>query len=157
MTKNCWPSIDAYFHDGAGSMLLCLLPIKAANTSFMTICNLLPPRLPKIHNQESLTLHWHSFSWWGREHFTIIFDYKGSEYFVYDYFQPIAHNIIQDTWPRIVDPLLMLICHGCIHNMDSFDLAYSIIHVDLEAFLVFLYTFFLITTLFYNNNYKYIF
>jgi len=75
MTKNCWRSVDAHFHDGAGSVLLFLLPIEAANTSFMTIRNVSPPRLPKIHDQESLTLHWRSF------------------------------------------------CHGCIHIIQSFDLA----------------------------------
>ena len=60
-TKNRWRAIDAHFQDGAGSVSHSLLPIKSANTSFMTICNLSPPRLPKMHDQESLTLRWHSF------------------------------------------------------------------------------------------------
>jgi len=109
MTKKRWRSIDAQFQDGLGSMFLSLLHIKAANTSFMTICTLWPPRSPKIYDQESLTLHWPSFSCWGREPFTVSFAYQGSEYFVYDYLQPIAHKITQDTWPTISDAPLPLI------------------------------------------------
>jgi len=47
-------------------------------------------------------------------------------------------------------------CHGCIHNMPSCSLALSIIHIVLAAFLAFSFTFLLITTLFFNNAYKYI-
>jgi len=61
MTKNGWRSIDAHCHDGAGSVSLSLLSIKAASTSFMTSCNLSSPRLLKIHDQESWTLRWRSF------------------------------------------------------------------------------------------------
>ena len=43
-------------------------------------------------------------------------------------------------------------CHGCIHNMQSFILAQSIIHFVLAGFLAFSFTFFLITTLFFNNT-----
>jgi len=109
MTNNCWRSVDAHFHNGAGSVLISLLSIKAANTLFLSICSLLPPRLPQIHDQESLTLRWRSFSWWGRVGFTFYFVYKGSKYFVYDYLQPIAHKITQDTGPRIIDAPLTLI------------------------------------------------
>jgi hypothetical protein len=109
MTKNGWHSIDAQFRDGAGSSSLSLLPIEATNITFMTVCNLSPHRLSKIHDQESLTLHWHSFSWWGREHFTVSFAYRGNQYNVYDYMQPVTPQIIQDTWPRIIEALWMLI------------------------------------------------
>jgi len=47
-------------------------------------------------------------------------------------------------------------CHGCIHNMQSFDLAQSVVHIVLVAFLAFSFTFPLITALFFNNTYKYI-
>jgi len=30
--------------------------MKAVNTSYLTVCNLSPPRLPKVHDQPSLTL-----------------------------------------------------------------------------------------------------
>jgi hypothetical protein len=36
MTKNCSCSIVAYFHDGAGRLLLSLLPSKGAKNSFLT-------------------------------------------------------------------------------------------------------------------------
>jgi hypothetical protein len=42
-------------------------------------------------------------------------------------------------------------CHGCIHNLQSFNMAQSIIHILLAAFLAFSFTLFLITTLFIDN------
>jgi len=113
------------------------------------MCNVSPRRLQKIHDPELLTLHWHSFSWWGRERFTFSFAYTGSQYFVYDNLQPIAPQITEDTWPRIFDAPLTLIMPGVYPQ-------YAIIHVELAAFLVFSFTFFLITTLFFNDTYKYI-
>jgi hypothetical protein len=106
MTGNCWRSVDIHFRAVAGIVLLSHLPIEEANTSFMTVWNLSPCWQPRIHDQEMLTLRWHSFSWWGKEHFPVYFAYKGSQYFIYDYLQPIANKILQDTWPRIVDPPL---------------------------------------------------
>ena len=46
----------------------------------MTVCNQSPPRLPKVHHQESLTLHWRSFSGSGRAHGCIRFDHSGGHY-----------------------------------------------------------------------------
>jgi hypothetical protein len=109
MTKKRWSSVDSHFHDGARSIWLSVLPIKAAKTSVMAISNLSPRRLPKIHDQESLTLRWRSLSWCGREHFTVSFGDNGCENCVYDYLQPIAHEITQDTWPKTVDAQLTLI------------------------------------------------
>jgi hypothetical protein len=60
MTNNCWCSVDTHFHDGAESVPLSLLPIDVANTWFMTVCNLLPGWLSKIHDQESFTVCWWS-------------------------------------------------------------------------------------------------
>ena len=57
-TKNRSRCIDAHFEGGVGSVSLPLFTIKAANTLFMTLYNLSPSRLPKIHNQQSLTLRW---------------------------------------------------------------------------------------------------
>jgi len=86
ITDDARPKIvDAHFQDVVGSVSLSLLPVKAANASFVTISNLSPPRLPKIHDQESLTLSRRSFWRWGRDLFTFSFAYKGSQYFVYDY------------------------------------------------------------------------
>jgi len=163
----------------------------------MTICNLSPPRLRMIHDQQSLMLHWRSFSWWGMEGIAICFAYKGSQKFLDNWLHPIGGVISQDAWPKIVDAhfhhgagrvLLSVLpikaarkpfvtdynllevwfpkthdqksltlrwrsfCHRCIHNIQSFNLAQSIIHIVLAAFLAFSFTFFLITTLFFNNT-----
>jgi hypothetical protein len=56
MTKYRWCSVNAHFCDGAGNVSRSPFPIEAANKTFMTICNLLPYRLSKIPDQESLTL-----------------------------------------------------------------------------------------------------
>jgi len=50
-TKNCWCSIDAHFQDGAGSMSLLFLPLKAANTSSMDVSNQSQLILPKMQSQ----------------------------------------------------------------------------------------------------------
>jgi len=126
MTKNCWRSIDAHCQDAAGSVLLSHLPLWAANTWFMTTSNLSPCRLPKIHDQEWLTLRWRSFSWWGRQRFTVSFAYKGSQYFVYDNSQPIAPQTNQNTWPRIIAAPLTLILPRVYphHAIISFAIVY---------------------------------
>jgi hypothetical protein len=102
--KNCWRSVDTHFHDGAGRVLLSVLPIKAAKNSFLNDYNLSEVWFPRMHDQTSLMLRWRSF------------------------------------------------CHGCIHNLQSFNLAQSIIHIVLAAFLAFSFTFFLFTMLFFNNT-----
>jgi len=77
-TKNRWHSVDAHFHDGAGSISLPLLPIKGANTPFMTRCNQSPVRLHNMQDQKLLTVCWPSFAGCGRECMSLFFDYKGS-------------------------------------------------------------------------------
>jgi len=62
-----------------------------ANNSHITLW------LTIMEGQQSLTLCWHSFSCWGREHFTVTVAYKGNQYFVYDSVQPITPQIIQGT------------------------------------------------------------
>ena len=79
-TSNCWRWVDTHFHDGAGSMSLFVLPIKHANTSVMTICNLWPLRLPKMQDQKSLTLRWCSFPGSGRECLSPSFDHQGGHH-----------------------------------------------------------------------------
>jgi len=68
-----------------------------------------------------------------------------------------AYNLAELWFPRRHDQKSLTLrwrsfCHGCIHNMQSFILAQSIIHFVLAAFLAFSFTFFLITTLFFNNT-----
>jgi len=78
-TKNCWCSVDTHFQNGAGSMMLLFLDWKAANTSFMNGCNHSPLRLPKMHSQKLLTLHWRSFSGWGCDCMVYSFAQKGCQ------------------------------------------------------------------------------
>jgi len=156
MTNNRWRSVDAHFHDLAGRVLQSVLPIKAAKNSFITDYNLSEVWLPRMHDQKLLTLRWHSFSWWGREGIAICFAYKGSQKFLSDWLQPIGGVI-----PTLHDEKSLTLrwrssCHGCIHNMQSFHLPQSIIHIVLAAFLAFSFTFFLITTLFLNNTWIHI-
>jgi hypothetical protein len=79
-TKNRWRSVDAHFLNRPESVSLSLLHIKAGYTSFMNVWIQLPLRLPKEQDQKSLTRRWLSFSGWGRERFSLVFDYKGGQY-----------------------------------------------------------------------------
>jgi len=79
-TKNCGCSVDTHFQNQAGSVLLSLLPIKAAYTSFINVWNKSPLRIPKMPEQKSLMVQWLSFSGWGRVCISLVFDYKGSQY-----------------------------------------------------------------------------
>jgi len=45
----------------------------------MNVCIQLPLRSPKMQDQKSLTLCWLSFSGWGKECFSLVFDYKGGQ------------------------------------------------------------------------------
>jgi len=78
--KNHSRAVDTDSQNRAGCMSLSLLPINAAYTSSMHVCNQSPLTLPKIHNQKLLTLHWLSSSGCGRERISRVFDYTGSQY-----------------------------------------------------------------------------
>jgi hypothetical protein len=75
----------------------------------MSMCNLSLPRLPMIHDQQSLTHCCRSFSWWGREGIAMCSAYNGGQKFHCDSLHPINSMITQDAWPKIVDGLLTLI------------------------------------------------
>jgi hypothetical protein len=67
------------------------------------------------------------------------------------------YNLSEMWFPRTHDQKSLTLCwrsfcHGCIHNMQSSNLVQSIIHIVLAVFLAFSSTFFLITTLFFNNT-----
>jgi len=87
----------------------CSLPIKAANSRYMDVCDHLPIRLPNIQVQKSLTLRWRSFSEWGRECVTFSSAYKGSLYLIYERLHVIAAQITQGARPKIIDSPLTLI------------------------------------------------
>jgi len=61
-----------------------------ANTSYMNCSHEVKFWLPTMQDQKSLTLHWRSFSGWGREGVAIDFASEGSQYLIYRYLQPIA-------------------------------------------------------------------
>jgi len=109
MTKNRWRSVDTHFRDGAGRVLLSVLPIKAGENSFMTEYNLSEVWLPRTHDQKSLTLRWRSFSWWGMQGIAVCFAYKCDQKLLCDWIQPIGGVISQDAWTKIVDAPLTLI------------------------------------------------
>jgi len=109
MTKNRWRSVDAHFHDGAGRVLLSVLPIKAAKNSVVTNYNLSEVWLPRTHDNTSLMLRWCSFSWWGREGIAICVAYKGGQELLCDWLQPSGGVISKNVWPKIVNAPLMLI------------------------------------------------
>ena len=56
----------------------------------MTVCNLLSTRLPKIHNNQSLTFRWRWFSTWGREGIAICFANNSRQKVIHAYRQPIG-------------------------------------------------------------------
>jgi len=50
-TKKCWCCIGIHSQDGAESVMLLFLPLKAANTSLMEVCKQPPLRLPRFNNR----------------------------------------------------------------------------------------------------------
>ena len=109
MAKNCWRSVDAHFHDGAGNMALSLFRIKAAKTLIMHTNYQITSELPYLQDQKSLTLRWCSYSEWRREHVALSFSLKASQYHIYEWPQLIAMQITNDARPKIVDAPLTLI------------------------------------------------
>jgi len=88
--KNRWRSIEAHFQNGAVIVCFNLLPRKAASILVMDSSDHVTIQLLYLQVWKSLTLHWRSFPQWGREPDTIIFDLEGSQYFVYEWLQPIS-------------------------------------------------------------------
>jgi len=152
MTKNRWRSVDAHFHDGAGRVLLSVLPIKAAKiplwlTTTYQRCDC--PGIMTMNCRPSVDAHFHDGA--GRVLLSVLPIKAAKNYFVTDY------SLAEVWFPRTHDPKSLTLrwrsfCHGCIHNMQSLILAQSIIYFLLAAFLAFSFTFFLITMLFFNNT-----
>jgi hypothetical protein len=62
-TTTRWRSVDAHIENGAVTVLLCLLPTKAANRSVMRKNCPLTGELRYLQDRKSLTLRWRPF-WW---------------------------------------------------------------------------------------------
>jgi len=60
-TKNHSHSIDAYFHNGAGTLSLSLLPIPETNAFIMHDKIQITVKLPYLQDQQLLMPHWRSF------------------------------------------------------------------------------------------------
>ena len=65
--------------------------------------------LPDLKDQKSLTLHWRSYSEWGRERVAPTFAYRASQYHICEWLQTIATQITNDARPKIVDAPLTFI------------------------------------------------
>jgi len=72
--------MDAHSRNGAASVSLSLLLVYAVHNTFMNGCIHLPLSLPNIEDQKLLTRHGLSFSGWGRERVSVVFDYNGGQY-----------------------------------------------------------------------------
>jgi len=108
-TKYCWLSVDAQFHDGVTDVPWTVSYNKAATTSYINYCHIVTLGVPKIQRQQSLTLQWRTVSACDRECAAIFFNSKESQYFVYEWLQPIATNVTQDGQVKIINAPLTLI------------------------------------------------
>jgi len=95
--------------EAVAQISLAYLPIMAANSSLIDVCDQEPFRLREIQDQKLLTLHGRSFSRWGRERVATTFAYKGCQYFDCVYSLPTHVFITQLAGPEIVDAHVTLI------------------------------------------------
>jgi len=157
ISQDTWPKIidtllTLIFMMGQGGYccLFCLkrqpkIPLWQTTTYRRCDC----PGCMTINCWRSVDTHFHD--WAGRVLVSVLPIKAAKNSFVTDY------NLAEVWFPRTHDQKLLTLrwcsfCHGCIHNMQSLILAQSIIHFVLAAFLAFSFTFFLITTLFFNNT-----
>jgi len=75
-TNNRWRSVNAHAKNGAVTVLLSLLPMKAANTSIMHKNDQVTGQLPFLKDHKSMTLHWRSCQEWGSDRVAISFANK---------------------------------------------------------------------------------
>jgi len=107
--ENCWHSVDDHCHDEVAHMLGTVSDEKATRTLYMNYSHNPTFILATMQDQQSMMLHWCSFSGLGREHVASVFACKGSQYLVYGCLKPIASYITDDARPKIVDAPLRLI------------------------------------------------
>jgi len=109
MVTNRRRSIDAHFHDGAGSVLVSRCSTQEANTMITYSNDQIALEIPDLQDQVSMTLCWRSLSKWGRECVAFSFAYIASQYLINEWPQPIAPQITHDARLRIVDAASTLI------------------------------------------------
>jgi hypothetical protein len=101
--------ISWYCRGGCTGTIPYQLPKKAAISFIIDACDQVPLILWQKQEQQCLTLWWRSFSRSDRKHLAISIVYKGSQYNVSNYLQPVAHKITQHTQPTIIHAPLTLI------------------------------------------------
>jgi hypothetical protein len=111
--KDRWRSVDAHAKNGAVTVLLSLLPVKAANTTVMHNNDQVTGELPDIQDHKSLTLRWRSCLQWGGDHIVISFTNKSCHYDHYAFQRPSHWWITIFAWPQIVDAPFTLILIYC--------------------------------------------
>jgi len=107
--KNDWRSVDALLHHGAGNVPVSLFPIMVASTMLMHSNDQISSGLPDLHDQDSLMLRCHVYWEWCGDHVALSFANKASQYRIYEWPQPIATQITNNSKPKIVDAPLTLI------------------------------------------------
>jgi len=85
------------------------LPIRVGNNSVINSKIRAMPWLRNIQQLNLLTLHWRSFSGWGREPLPLVFASTGCQYLINGCLQPIKRWITLDAKLKIVDTPLTLI------------------------------------------------
>jgi len=154
--RNCWISVDANFHGGAGRLSLSLIPIKVANTLIMYCNNQIACELLTFKTKICwLSVDAHFLNGAGSMWLCLVPIKPGNTAYIN------GHNQLPCRLPMTQDQKLLTLswhsfCPGHIHNMLSFNLAQYIFASVLAAFVLSSCTFSLITTLFFNNSYKYI-
>jgi len=89
-TTNYWCNFHTHGNDRITYTACTVLVDKALIPSDVNHCHKATLRSAKMHDQKSLTLHWRSFSGWGREHVAIVFAPQGGQYIIYGCLWPIA-------------------------------------------------------------------
>jgi len=82
--KNCWRSIDAHFQNMAVTLLISLLPTKAAHTLVMDNSKQIGFQLTYLPQKISLTLRWRSVSECGCYRAAVSFAYNGCQSVEYE-------------------------------------------------------------------------
>jgi len=106
---NRWCSVDAHFQNGAVTMSISLLPVKATNTSVTCSSDQVTFRLHHLQDQKSWLPGWHSFLGCGSDNATSYFAYTASQYIDHGLMSFPSPWIVQDWRPKIVDASLTLI------------------------------------------------
>ena len=92
-TKNHWCSVDPHFQQGAATVSLSLFPIKAADTLIMDNSKQIASQITYLHDQKSLTLHWHSFLEWAVTVSLSLLPIKAADTLVMDNSEQIASQL----------------------------------------------------------------